>query len=233
MIKVNEDSSDNIRRRSVVSKLVECTSKKRSGTELFLVEGNSAMGPYLFTRNKETQAILPLRGKILNVTYKSIKEAVQNKEICDIANSIGCGIGGACDASKSRYDRIIISADADEDGKQIACLVLSVFVNMFPDLVKAGRVYVSLPPLYCWGNSIKDYGWCNDIHDVPANVKNMHRFKGLGEMQTDQLEYFLVNPETRNVMQVQYPSDIDRFNEILGSSAGKNSLMKELGVIVS
>lgn len=233
LIKVNEDSSDNIRRRSVVSKLVECTSKKRSGTELFLVEGNSAMGPYLFTRNKETQAILPLRGKILNVTYKSIKEAVQNKEICDIANSIGCGIGGACDASKSRYDRIIISADADEDGKQIACLVLSVFVNMFPDLVKAGRVYVSLPPLYCWGNSIKDYGWCNDIHDVPANVKNMHRFKGLGEMQTDQLEYFLVNPETRNVMQVQYPSDIDRFNEILGSSAGKNSLMKELGVIVS
>ena len=178
LIKVNTDDGDNIRRRSVVSKLVECTSKKRDNTELFIVEGNSALGPYLYVRDKEHQAVLPLRGKILNITGKSIKEAIQNKEICDIANSIGCGIGASCDAKKSRYERIIISADADEDGKQINCLVLSVFINLFPDLVKNGMVYVSMPPLYCWGDNVKNYGWCNRIEDVPAGVKNLHRFKG-------------------------------------------------------
>ena len=232
LIKVNNDTEDNIRRRSIVSKLVECTSKKREGTELFIVEGDSALGPYRFVRNKDTQAILPLRGKILNVTGKSLKEVIQNKEICDIANSIGCGLGANCDASKSRYDRIIISADADEDGKQINCLVLSVFINLFPDLVRAGRVFVSMPPLYCWGDKPENYGWCNDIHDVPENVKHLHRFKGLGEMQDDQLYHFLVNPKTRNVMKIDYPSDVDKFNKILGTSEGKNELMKELGVLV-
>ena len=233
LIKVNEDNGDNIRRRSVVSKLVECTSRKKKGTEMFIVEGDSALGPYKFVRNKETQAVLPLRGKILNITCKTVKEAVQNKEICDIANSIGCGIGGACDASKSRYERIIISADADEDGKQINCLVLSVFINLFPDLVRQGMVYVSVPPLFSWGDKPENFGWCNNIEDIPANVKNFHRFKGLGEMEDNQLYHFLVNPETRNVIQIQYPSDIDKFNEILGTSQGKNELMRELGVIVS
>lgn len=231
LIKVNNDSEDNIRRRSVVSKLVECTSRKRAGTELILVEGDSAKGPYLFTRNKETQAILPLRGKILNVTYKSIKEAVKNSEICDIANSLGCGIGASCDASKSRYEKVIISADADPDGLQINCLVLSVFINMFPDMVKQGRVYVSMPPLYCWGTSVKNYGWCSKAEDIPKNATNVHRFKGLGEMNPDQLKYFLVDPETRNTMQVQYPADVDEFNRILGTSTGKNDLLKELGII--
>lgn len=231
LIKVNNDNEDNIRRRSVVSKLVECTSRKRAGTELILVEGDSAKGPYLFTRNKQTQAILPLRGKILNVTYKSIKDAVKNPEICDIANSLGCGIGASCDASKSRYEKVIISADADPDGLQINCLVLSVFINLFPDMVKQGRVFVSMPPLYCWGTSVKNYGWCSKVEDIPKNATNVHRFKGLGEMNPDQLKYFLVDPATRNTMQVQYPADVDEFNRILGTSTGKNDLLKELGII--
>ena len=232
LIKVNNDTEDNVRRRSVVSKLVECTSKKRAGTEMFIVEGDSALGPYKFVRNKETQAVLPLRGKILNVVGKTLKEAVQSKEICDIANSIGCGIGSACDANKSRYDRIIISADADPDGLQINCLVLAVFINLFPDMVRQGRVYVSIPPLYCWGDKPENYGWCNKMEDIPSNVKHFHRFKGLGEMQDSQLYHFLVNPETRNVMQIKYPSDIEKFNEILGTSTGKNSLLKDLGIVV-
>lgn len=231
LIKVNTDDSDNIRRRSVVSKLVECTSKKRDGTEMFIVEGDSAMGPYLYVRDKKTQAILPIRGKILNTTYKDVKEVIKNKEICDIANSIGCGIGSRCDANKSRYDRIIISADADPDGLQINCLVLAVFVNMFPDMVKQGRVFVSIPPLYCWGDNVKNYGWCNDVNKIPSNVKNVHRFKGLGEMNTDQLDFFLVNPTTRNIMQIEYPSDIKAFNKILGTSEGKGDLLKNLGII--
>lgn len=231
LIKINTDSDDNIRRRSVVSKLVECTSRKKAGTELFIVEGDSALGPYLFTRNKETQAVLPLRGKILNITNKSVKEAVKNNEICDIANSIGCGIGGACDASKSRYQRIIVSADADPDGLQINCLVLSVFINLFPDLVKKGMVYVSMPPLYCWGKDEKSFGWCNKPEEIPSNVKNVVHFKGLGEMNDNELKYFLVDPETRHLMQIQYPSDVDVFNKILGSSEGKNNLLKSLGIL--
>ena len=231
LIKINTDTEDNVRRRSVVSKLVECTSRKRAGTELFLVEGDSAKGPYLFTRNKETQAILPLRGKILNVTCKTVKEAVQNNEICDIANAIGCGIGSACDASKSRYEKIIISSDADEDGKHITSLIASLFVNMFPDLVKSGRVWIALPPLYCWGKDEKSFGWCNKIEDIPKSAKDVHRFKGLGEMNTNQLKYFCVDPNTRRQMMLEYPTDIDEFNRIVGSSQGKNELFKELGII--
>lgn len=231
LIQVNTDSGDNIRRRSVVSKLVECTSKKRNGTELFLCEGLSACGPFLFTRNKETQAILPLRGKILNVTFKSIKEAIQNQEICDIANSIGAGIGSACDASKSRYSKIIISSDADEDGKHITSLIASLFVNLFPDLVKAGMVWIALPPLYCWGKDDKSFGWCNHIKDIPKNIKDYHRFKGLGEMENSQLRFFCVDPKTRREIQLEYPSDIEEFNRIVGSSQGKNDLLKELGII--
>ena len=234
LIKINNDGEDNIRRRSVVSKLIECTSRKRKGTELFIVEGNSAAGPYQYTRNQELQAVLPLRGKILNITNKTVKEAIQNAEICDIANAMGCGIGQTCDASKSRYEKIIISADADEDGLQINCLVLSVFINLFPDMVKQGRVFVSMPPLYCWGKDEKTFGWANRVEDIPKNIKpeNIDRFKGLGAMNPDQLKYFLVNPETRNVMEIEYPSDIEEFNRILGSSEGKNVLMKELGILV-
>ena len=191
------------------------------------------MGPYLYVRDKATQAVLPIRGKILNTTYKDLKEVIQNKEICDIANSIGCGIGAQCDASKSRYERVIISADADPDGLQINCLVLAVFINLFPDMVKQGRVYVSLPPLYCWGKSAKDYGWCNKVEDIPATAKDVHRFKGLGEMNDDQLYYFLVDKNTRNVLQIEYPSDIDEFNKILGTSEGKGSLLKDLGIILN
>ena len=233
LIKINEDSGDNIRRRSVVSKLVECTSKKRDDTELFIVEGDSAMGPYLYVRDKATQAVLPIRGKILNTTYKDLKEVIQNKEICDIANSIGCGIGAQCDAAKSRYERVIISADADPDGLQINCLVLAVFINLFPDMVKQGRVFVSLPPLWCWGDCAKNYGWSNSVTDIPAGAKNVTHFKGLGEMNTDQLYYFLVDKDTRNVLQIEYPSDIDEFNKILGTSEGKGRLLKDLGIILN
>lgn len=234
LIKINEESSDNIRRRSVVSKLVECTSKKREGTELFIVEGDSAMGPYLYVRDKVTQAVLPIRGKILNTTYKNIKEVIQNKEICDIANSIGCGIGAQCDANKSRYDRVIISADADPDGLQINCLVLALFVNLFPDMIKQGRVYVSLPPLYYWktGNKTKPFDWCSKAEDVPKTAKDVVRAKGLGQMQDDELAYFLVNKETRIILQIDYPSDIDEFNKILGTSEGKGNLLKDLGVVI-
>jgi hypothetical protein len=100
-------------------------------------------------------------------------------------------------------------------------------------MVKQGRVYVSLPPLYCWGNSNKNYGWCNKVEDIPDTAKDVHRFKGLGEMNDDQLYYFLVDKNTRNVLQIEYPSDIDEFNKILGTSEVKGSLLKDLGIILN
>ena len=103
-------------------------------------------------------------------------------------------------------------------------------MNMFPDMVKAGRVYITEPPLYCWGDNPKNYGWCNKIEDVPKGITPT-RFKGLGEMENSQLEYFLVNPQTRNMKQVQFPSDVEEFNAILGTTAGKRDLLKELGII--
>lgn len=229
-IKINNDDSNNIRRRSVSEKLVECTSKKREGTELYIVEGNSAAGPFIKTRNKETQAVLPLRGKILNVTNKKVKDAIKNKEICDIANCCGAGIGANNDASKSRYEKIIISADADVDGEQITCLLLSVFVNMFPDMIKQGRVFLTYPPLYAWKTK-NGFNGCMNIEDIPEGIKDYSRIKGLGEFNDDELKYFLVNPETRYLAQVEYPSDVDKFNEILGTSNGRYKLMKDLGII--
>lgn len=230
LIKINNDDSNDIRRRSIVSKLTECTSRKRDNTELFIVEGDSARGPYLNVRNKETQAVLPLRGKILNITDKDIKDCVKNNEICDIANSMGCGIGSNCDANKSRYERVIISADADIDGQQINCLVLSVFINLFPDMVKQGRVFLSMPPLYAWKKDGKYYS-CDKVEDIPQGVTEVRRHKGLGSMDDDEVLYYLVNPNTRRLLKVDYPSDIDRFNHILGTSEGKNELLKALNII--
>ena len=228
VIKINEDSSDSIRRRSIVSKLRDCLSKKKEGSEMFIVEGNSAMSPFLLTRDKQTQAVLPLRGKILNITNREVKDALKNSEICDIANAIGAGIGSMCDPSKARYERVIISADSDPDGSQITCLVLSVFVNLFPDLIKAGMVYFTLPPLYTWYDKVnKIYTGCMKPEDIPKGIK-ANRIKGLGELDDDEMHDFLINPATRNLVQVEYPSDIDKFNRILGSSAGKSELMIEL-----
>ena len=99
-------------------------------------------------------------------------------------------------------------------------------------MIKQGRVYISLPPLYCWGDKPENYGWCNNVNEIPKGIKDVHRFKGLGEMNSDQLEYFLVNPKTRNVLQIEYPSDIDEFNKILGTSEGKGNLLKNLGIII-
>lgn len=229
-IKINTDDSNNIRRRSVSENLIECTSKKRENTELYIVEGRSASGPFIKTRNKETQAVLPLRGKILNVTNKKVKDAIKNKEVCDIANCCGAGIGANNDASKSRYEKIIISADADVDGLQITCLVLSVFVNLFPDMIKQGRVYLTYPPLYAWKTK-NGFDGCMNIEDIPKDIKEYSRIKGLGEFNDDQVKYFLVDPETRYLSRIEFPTDIDKFNEILGTSNGRYKLMKSLGII--
>lgn len=230
LIRVNEDNPNSIRRRSVVEKLSECTKKSRDGTELFIAEGDSAAGTLIRARNREYQAVLPLRGKILNVTNKDVKTILKSQPICNIVNSIGCGIGSQCDSTKSRYERVIISADADDDGKQIVCLVLSVFINFLPDLVKDGRLYVALPPLYGWRDK-KGYHYTNNREEIPSSIAHFTRYKGLGELDDDEMWITCMNPETRNLMAVDYPVDLDKFNYILGTSDGKSDLLKDLNII--
>jgi len=185
-------------------------------------------GPAARARNKVIQAVLPLRGKIKNVTNMSPKEAIKSQEICNIVNAIGCGIGSQCDSSKSRYDKIIINSDADEDGKNIVCLVLSAFVNMLPDIVKDGRLYIVEPPLYGWQDKV-GYHYSNDRNEIPSNTK-FTRYKGLGEMDDDEYKFCCMSPDSRQLTQVEYPSDIEHFNFLLGTSEGKASLLKDIGI---
>lgn len=229
-IRINEDGSNNIRRRSVVEKLVECTSRKREGTEIIYFEGDSAASLGKVLRNREWQSILPLRGKVLNVAGKTVKESLKSQPICDIANSAGCGIGGLCDPNKRRYEKLLIAADADPDGQQIYSLVLNVFINLFPDLVRAGAVYVILPPLYCYTLDKERY-YVDSLEEVPKNAKDVVRFKGLGEMGQDDFYNCILNPEKRKTYKVQYPTDLERFNQIMGTREAKRELLEELGIM--
>lgn len=230
LIKLNESDPNNIRRRTDIPKLKGCTSRKREGTELLICEGDSAAGGLIRTRDKETQAILSLRGRILNVTNLEPKEAVKSQEVCNICNAIGCGLGSMCDASRSMYERIIYVSDEDSDGHAITNLVLSVFINMMPDIVKNGMLYLSKTPLYTYKIGKEIHG-CDSIDDIPKGVK-YSRNKGLGEYDDPEAKIFIMNPETRNLYQVQYPSDLQKFNFIMGTSEGKASLLKDLGVLI-
>ena len=100
-------------------------------------------------------------------------------------------------------------------------------------MVKKGRLYIAAPPLFSWGDNPKNYGWTKDITRIPSNVKTFKHYKGLGEMNNPEIDYFLVNPQTRNLYEVEYPSDLAAFNKILGTSEGKNELLRDLGVIVN
>lgn len=231
LLYVNDSKGGQIRRTSVVRKLRECDSRVREGTELFLVEGDSAMGSALQARDQHTQSLLPMRGKVLNVArFSDIRDALKNEEIRSIVNSIGAGIGEESDPEKSRYDRIIFMTDADEDGKEIAVLLAGIFVNLLPNLVKAGMVYLSLPPLYGWQDK-KGFHFTNSQSDIPSSVKEFTRYKGLGEMDADELKISTMDPETRRLIQLVFPEDLGMFNSVLTSSSVKFSMLEDQGVV--
>lgn len=192
-------------------------------------EGASAAGPACRMRNSEKQAVLQLRGKILNVTGMDVQKAIKSEEVCNITNSIGCGIGSQCDSDKSRYERVMINTDGDEDGLHIICLVLSVFINLLPDIVKDGRLFVVVPPLYGWQDKNGNH-FTNERSDIPNNCK-LKRYKGLGSMSDKDFFTACMNDKERKLIQVDYPTDIDEFNKILGTSSGKAEILKDLGLI--
>lgn len=199
-------------------KLAKQESNDASKCEIFIVEGDSAGGSAKTARNRKYQAILPLRGKILNVEKKPVSKVLENAEIKALINAFGCGFmqgyGNDFDITKLNYDKIIIMTDADVDGAHIATLLLTFFYRFFPELINEGHIYIAIPPLYRVGEG-KNIKYLYSDEEL-AKYRKTHtskftiqRYKGLGEMDADQLYETTMNPETRLLKQVSINSRVE------------------------
>lgn len=203
---------DLVRRKSAFSlgglpgKLADCSKKKSDETELYLVEGESAGGSAKQARNKETQAILPLKGKILNVEKASPSKALSSEEIANMITVIGTSVGEQFDITKLRYSKIVIMTDADVDGEHIKTLLLTFFFRFMPQLIDGGNVYAAMPPLYRLRKGNNDVYVYSDeeLRKESEKMNNaiVTRFKGLGEMSLDQLWDTTMNPKTRKIKKI-------------------------------
>ncbi|HIP77821.1 MAG TPA: DNA topoisomerase IV subunit B, partial [Kiloniellaceae bacterium] len=206
------------RKLRLPGKLSDCSRSRAEGTEIFLVEGDSAGGSAKQARSRETQAVLPLRGKILNVASASADKLKANQEISDISQALGCGTRGNFDVDKLRYERIVIMTDADVDGAHIASLLITFFYREMPGLIESGRLYLAQPPLYRLTQGSESV-YAMDDPDKDRLMKShfkgrgkidVSRFKGLGEMPARQLKETTMDPAKRTLLRVTIAGKKDK-----------------------
>jgi len=198
------------RRLRLPGKLTDCTQEDASQTEIFLVEGDSAGGSAKQARSRETQAVLPLRGKILNVASASTDRLRQNQELKDLIEALGCGVGDRFDVTRLRYGRVIIMTDADVDGAHIASLLITFFYRELPELIRGGHVYLAQPPLFRLTQGGKSVYAMDDADRErqtkaafkPGSKVEVSRFKGLGEMPPAVLRETTMDPARRTLLRV-------------------------------
>ncbi|MBB2203142.1 DNA topoisomerase IV subunit B [Gluconacetobacter tumulisoli] len=220
------------RRLRLPGKLTDCTRENAADTEIFLVEGDSAGGSAKQARNRETQAVLPLRGKILNVASASTEKLRANQELRDLIEALGCGIGDRFDVARLRYGRVIIMTDADVDGAHIASLLMTFFYRELPDLIRRGHLYLAQPPLYRLTQGGRTI-YAMDDRDREQKLKSefkpnakveISRFKGLGEMPPGDLKQTTMDPKRRTLLKVVTPPEdraltSDRVEHLMGRKA--------------
>ncbi|MBM3230609.1 DNA topoisomerase (ATP-hydrolyzing) subunit B [Candidatus Pacearchaeota archaeon] len=222
-------AKDLVRRKNAFSvgglpgKLADCSSNKTEESELYIVEGDSAGGSAKMARNKEFQAILPLKGKPLNVEKANTVKVFSNEEIMNIITAVGAGVSEQFDATKLRYSKIIIMSDADVDGAHIRTLLLTFFFRFMPKLIQEGNIYIAVSPLYKVRKRIDHYVYSDEeLKKIVAKLGgtvNVQRFKGLGEMNPEQLWDTTMNPKTRLLNRVTI-EDAVKANEVFSKLMG-------------
>lgn len=214
---IKRKTATNAKKLRLPGKLTDCSGEGGRETELFIVEGDSAGGSAKQARDRKSQAILPIRGKILNVASATNDKIRANSEIADLALALGCGTRKDCDAGNLRYDRIIIMTDADVDGAHIATLLMTFFFQEMPDIVRRGHLFLAQPPLYRLTAGKESRYARDDAHRAELEATafkgkkvEVSRFKGLGEMNPQQLRETTMAPETRGLIRITLPQEFEQ-----------------------